>query len=689
MSNKDVQSAASTSSSPLRATATLNSTSASNVALEFEEIPTRAKQDILDALQNFAARMSHGARIAKRIVHTWRAAMYLDKEYLDVLRTKDAYVLLESAIADDCIYKLDVMQDIMESMSLQRQECADFLADKIATSIIRAQFYILQSPVAGVAAAAAPAALVGGAHTLWGYDLEREFRLFLDLCSAAGNGTESNSNGAGTAVLLGNAMLQHCDALRVYRRYDAAKCATPEAEEPSAAVRTIYRRLRDQTLQQRVLSHKKQNTITVELLIKAHDCFVHECNMEGIACVLHRTRAMCTVLTTAKSWSLIVRMLMGIGRYREMYYCFETLIRHEQFESLLGQFDADRIRGLNQACISYLRECVSAETTNEYFRLAALHFRMYKEIAQMWEHEAKAIVQRLLEGGAQQRGDAIASSGGGGGGGAGAARGGSGDIPATSAEAASAEDAVECVPFLLKCTADVAAQLQTAMEGYAHATENYLIDNKLALAQQTASMAELVALQIYLVQSALKRHSQNASSPSASPTTSTTTATAARALAANAPTCICVVNVPSAAVLRHFVNHTALSVSQALILSRTYAYELNWTDALYVQYILRGNERYLQDYCDRMQLTEPMIEAMVRQFQHQRDVTARMESAIGRLVELVETVTTRYRLASVLGLKRCVAALINDHSLYYLKDTNYGRCDGWNNGGGNVSNGSK
>lgn len=118
------------------------------------------------------------------------------------------------------------------------------------------------------------------------------------------------------------------------------------------------------------------------------------------------------------------------------------------------------------------------------------------------------------------------------------------------------------------------------------------------------------------------------------------------------------------------------SVPQSLILGRAYPYELNWTDALYTNYVLHGNDRYLQDYCERLQLTEPMIEALVKQFQRQQDVTPRMELAIGRLVELVETVTTRYRLASLLGLKRCVANMINDHSLYYLKDTNYGRSEG-------------
>lgn len=62
-------------------------------------------------------------------------------------------------------------------------------------------------------------------------------------------------------------------------------------------------------------------------------------------------------------------------------------------------------------------------------------------------------------------------------------------------------------------------------------------------------------------------------------------------------------------------------------------------------------------------------------FQIQTNVTVKMEQNISNLVELVESVTVRYRLASLLGLKRLVAQLINENSLYYLKDTNYGRSE--------------
>lgn len=50
-----------------------------------------------------------------------------------------------------------------------------------------------------------------------------------------------------------------------------------------------------------------------------------------------------------------------------------------------------------------------------------------------------------------------------------------------------------------------------------------------------------------------------------------------------------------------------------------------------------------------------------------------MEQHISNLVEMVDSVTVRYRLASLLGLKRLIAQLINENSLFYLKDTNYGR----------------
>lgn len=116
------------------------------------------------------------------------------------------------------------------------------------------------------------------------------------------------------------------------------------------------------------------------------------------------------------------------------------------------------------------------------------------------------------------------------------------------------------------------------------------------------------------------------------------------------------------------------SIPQALILSRAYPYEIIWTESIFTQYICQGKDNYIADYCIRMELTDDMIENLVKNFlQPQTVITAKMEKAISTIVEMVQSVTLRYKLASLLSDKRIIANLINGECLYYLKDTNYGR----------------
>lgn len=267
-------------------------------------------------MQSLAARVNHGTKIGHRIAMTSRAAMYLDKEYVDVLKTKDPYILLHSAIDEDCLNKLVVISDIMTSMEMTHTEIVDFLAEQIAISIIKSRFYLFQTP---------PNQMAFGQNLLWGYNLDKEFRLFLELCPSTS--------------MLGNALLKYCDALKLYRKININKLAENHPDDDESVndgLTSIFEKVKG-VIGCKGLSHKKQNTINVELIIKAHDCFVHECYMEGIALVLQRAKNLNSVLANAKSWGLIVKMLIGIGRYRDMYYCFETLIKNEQFESLLGE----------------------------------------------------------------------------------------------------------------------------------------------------------------------------------------------------------------------------------------------------------------------------------------------------------------------------------------------------------------
>ena len=52
-----------------------------------------------------------------------------------------------------------------------------------------------------------------------------------------------------------------------------------------------------------------------------------------------------------------------------------------------------------------------------------------------------------------------------------------------------------------------------------------------------------------------------------------------------------------------------------------------------------------------------------------------MESNLEVLVKMVQSVTARYKLASLLSFKNIITTMLNDESLNYLKDTNYGRND--------------
>lgn len=53
--------------------------------------------------------------------------------------------------------------------------------------------------------------------------------------------------------------------------------------------------------------------------------------------------------------------------------------------------------------------------------------------------------------------------------------------------------------------------------------------------------------------------------------------------------------------------------------------------------------------------------------------TGQQQESLGQLVDLIRSVTLKYKLASILGLKTIVMSLINDQTVHYLRDTNYGR----------------
>uniref|UniRef100_H3CAS0 SPG11 vesicle trafficking associated, spatacsin n=1 Tax=Tetraodon nigroviridis TaxID=99883 RepID=H3CAS0_TETNG len=125
----------------------------------------------------------------------------------------------------------------------------------------------------------------------------------------------------------------------------------------------------------------------VELLIVAHDCFSLTCNMEGIVRVLQAARHLSHAhLAPGEHFSLLVRLLTGIGRYAEMTYV-DLLHQHHRFEMLLRK-KVDASSGLKAALLDYLRRRLPADS--EKHNMVALCFSMRREIG---NHEVAARTQ--------------------------------------------------------------------------------------------------------------------------------------------------------------------------------------------------------------------------------------------------------------------------------------------------------
>ncbi|KAG7470446.1 hypothetical protein JOB18_007179, partial [Solea senegalensis] len=136
----------------------------------------------------------------------------------------------------------------------------------------------------------------------------------------------------------------------------------------------------------------------VELLIAAHDCFSLTCNMEGIVRVLQGARHLShAYLAPGEHYSLLVRLLTGIGRYNEMTYVFDLLHQNHRFEMLLRKkvdMDRGQCSSLKTALLDYIKRCLPADS--EKHNMVALCFSMRREIGE--NHEMAARTQlKIIE----------------------------------------------------------------------------------------------------------------------------------------------------------------------------------------------------------------------------------------------------------------------------------------------------
>uniref|UniRef100_UPI00398F3600 spatacsin isoform X2 n=1 Tax=Pristiophorus japonicus TaxID=55135 RepID=UPI00398F3600 len=133
---------------------------------------------------------------------------------------------------------------------------------------------------------------------------------------------------------------------------------------------------------------------TVELLILAHDCFSLTCHMEGISRVLQAARHLSHKhLAPNEEYSLLVRLVTGIGRYNDMTYIFDLLHENHRFEMLLRK-NVESNGNLKTALLDYIKRCLPGDS--EKHNMVAFCFSMCREIGE--NHEGAARVQlKIIE----------------------------------------------------------------------------------------------------------------------------------------------------------------------------------------------------------------------------------------------------------------------------------------------------
>lgn len=541
--------------------------------------------------------MQHGVIHAQRIALIYRVSLFLNRNFVELMKIKNAFELLELAASYDCENKLMVMNDIMVANQMTNVEIAEFVAKEIAACIIRTRFIqfnkdteLMDASTSSWSPSKEPL------DDIWGFSLTKDLHLILELC------TSTN--------MLGNYILKYYGILS----QDSADIPFhSEDDELDRICQHLNKMLSPQ-----ILSLKKQNIIRVELLIIAHECFVHECSSEGIGTVLHIAKSLCSHLTAKKSFSLIVELMCGIGRYREMAYCFEILIKNEQFETLLGQFSDKQTNSLKMAIINYLNEY--HPNNKEYFKMAASHFMMYTELANLWRKESIDKINVLLN--ATQV-----------------------KITKTGKINSNQSQQVE-VPYL-KCSKNSLDTLNDILKGLIHATEMVAMDNKIDMSIKFSSFCELIAVQIHLMKVGVE---------------------------SEAKLCPCIINQEQVAEKFQYLANYELLVPQTMILMKNVDVKIDFAKAIFV-HILLEDESYLIDFMSRLELSDDLIENVVKIAQLD-SISAKQERILNDLVMMVSDKGLKFRLASLLGLKGQLQQMLNDQgTYYYLLDSKYGTVD--------------
>lgn len=284
-------------------------------------------------LYSLAEKLTTGAELAYKIFMMYRISINIEIPYHVVVSNSYHMKLLKDALEDDCSNKLEVVHDFIKVYKWSKDETADFVCEEFINA---ANLYIKSKTEN---------------FLMWELNVDTEFNAIIQL------------------------LQDNCSILG-YKLYAYASALFKVQETAQMDFR-----MSDLTL------------ITL-LLIASHDCFTADCNMEGISTILKKCQSVIAHLLSLRSWKLIVKLLTGVGRYTEMSYVFQILRENDQFEFLL-QKGSRKGNGLKIALLEYLKKY--CPDNRELYKLVAIHFALFSEVAHIWEREAQSIIRNVIE----------------------------------------------------------------------------------------------------------------------------------------------------------------------------------------------------------------------------------------------------------------------------------------------------
>nr|CAI5834396.1 unnamed protein product [Callosobruchus analis] len=500
-------------------------------------------EDTLSILSTLSEQLTNGLELASTVYMTYRISINIEIPYHLVVANTDSLKMLKDALEDDCNNKLEVVHDFINVYKWSKEQISDFICEEIINS---ANTYIKSKTEQ---------------YLMWDVKMDQDFHLVLQL-------------------------LQDNCSLLGYKIYTYAS--------------TMHKVQVLANLDFKI----SEIALVIELLIMAHNCFTADCNMEGITIILKKCQKVIAHLLTLRSWKLIVRLLTGVGRYTEMNYVFQILRENDQFEFLLRK-GSRKDNALKTALLEYLKKY--CPDNRDLYKIVALHFTLFSEVALLWEREAQSVIKNL--------------------------------IAISKLEMQNNKLNPDIEPYILLTNTDgTKICLNKAMENYIHATEFHLQGEKLAKAMHSAKQAELIALQMSLLKGL--------------PTSGTA---------------ICLLSLNQSQICSLISG--MLSFEQSIILVQSYNYQPDWSSVLFDQCILRKNLQYLEAFMKQVRLTDNIVHDISRKFLAANiNSPVEIESMKAILDELC-SVHTKYRISSELGFTDVVEDLIQSGQLAYLKDT--------------------